>query len=51
MTKIPGSPHKIPGEFKKWIPISSRDDFVTTKDHLDTFPRTLEPMTNMKMLG
>jgi hypothetical protein len=43
MTKIPGSPHKLPGDFKEWLPSFSGDDFVTIEDHLDTFLYTLEP--------
>jgi hypothetical protein len=43
MTKIPGSPHKLPKEFKEWIPIFSGEDLITTEYHLDFFLCTLEP--------
>jgi hypothetical protein len=43
MTNIPGSPHKILGEFKEWLPRFSKDDFFTTEYHLDTFLHSLEP--------
>jgi hypothetical protein len=43
MTKIPGSPHKLPKDFKEWLPIFSGEDLITTEDHLDSFLRALEP--------
>jgi hypothetical protein len=43
MTKIPGSPHKLPRDFKEWLPRFSGDDFITTEDHLDAFLHALEP--------
>jgi hypothetical protein len=43
MTRILGSPHKLPRDFKEWLPSFSGDDFITIGDHLDAFLRTLEP--------
>jgi hypothetical protein len=43
MTKILGSPHKLPKDFKEWLPIFSGEDLIMTEDHLDFFLRALEP--------
>jgi hypothetical protein len=43
ITKIPGSPHKLPKDFKEWLPIFSGEDLTTPEDHLDYFLRALEP--------
>jgi len=43
MTNIPGSPHKIPKDFKEWLPIFSEEDLITTEDHLNAFLHALEP--------
>jgi hypothetical protein len=42
-TNIPGSPHEFSRDFKEWLPIFSRDDLLTTEDHLYSFLRALKP--------
>jgi hypothetical protein len=41
--KIPGSPHKLKRDFKEWLLVFLGYDCVKTKDHLDSFLRSLEP--------
>jgi hypothetical protein len=43
MTNIPGYPHKIPKDFKEWLPIFSGEYLITIEDHLDAFLHALEP--------
>jgi hypothetical protein len=42
ITKIPGSPHKLPKDFKEWLPIFSGEDLTAPEDHLYLFLRSLE---------
>jgi hypothetical protein len=42
ITKILGSPHKLPKDFKEWLPIFSGEDLTTPEDHLYIFLRSLE---------
>jgi hypothetical protein len=42
ITKIPGSPHKLPKDFKEWLPTFSREDLIEPEDHLYLFLRSLE---------
>jgi hypothetical protein len=37
ITKIPGSPHKLPNEFKEWLPIFSGEDPTTPEENLYFF--------------
>jgi hypothetical protein len=43
MTKILGSPHKIPKGFKEWLPTFSGEDSTMTENHLDSFLSSFEP--------
>jgi hypothetical protein len=52
MTKIHGSPHKIPSGFREWIPTFSGEDSASARHHLDTFSDVFIPMphkTSMRM--
>jgi hypothetical protein len=40
--KIPGSPHKLPKDFKEWLPTFSGEDLIEPEDHLYLFLRSVE---------
>jgi hypothetical protein len=42
ITKIPGSPHKLPKDFKEWLPTFSGEDLIEPEDHLYLFLRSVE---------
>jgi hypothetical protein len=42
ITKIPGSPHKLPKDFKEWLPTFSGEDLTEPEDLLYLFLHNLE---------